>query len=247
MNIAICDDDRNIIEQISSLLKGYLAKTDTEYELECYTSGDGLSKSETVFDMVFIDIQMPGMDGLTAAKNIRMRNENALIIVVTSFNEYLDDAMEINVCRYLSKPLDENRFINCLEMAMRRYFLLSEPVVIQNDDETIKLNSADILYLSIEGRNIIIHTRDRDFESYNNMEWWKRKLNPDLFFQSHKSYLVNLRYVTNFDKSTVTFRSRGKTYKVYVSQRKYVKFKRAFYSYLTCTAPADKSKAGDGV
>lgn len=232
MQIAICDDDKSIIERVNELLNEYFESHGLELTVSRFSDGEALIKSGIRFDMAFIDVEMPRVNGLEAAAYVRKNNRNAVIIIVSSYPDYLDDAMELNVYRFLSKPIDKTRFMNSISAALKRYFAITEPVLLQLSDETVKISTADIIYLSIDDRKIIVHTLERDYESSKNMEWWKKQLNPDLFAQSHKSYLVNLRYVTNFDKTTVTLKCGGKIYKLYVSQRKYVKFKNAFYAYL---------------
>lgn len=106
MNIFICDDDENIINQLSTYIQEYFKKN----KLKCPAlipccSGETLLSSQQHPDIVFLDIEMPGMSGITTAAKLKELNPRVIIFIVTSFMEYLDSAMEIHVFRYLNKPI----------------------------------------------------------------------------------------------------------------------------------------------
>ncbi len=235
MNIAICDDKPELIERVKDYTVEVMVQHDVEYALYTFPDGESLVASGIVFDIALLDIELPGMNGLACAKHILELNENAVVIMITSYNDYLDDAMEICVYRYLSKPVDRQRFTNALSAAVKRYFNITKPVVFTNDEGTIKLSTVDILYMYIDNRNMTIHTAAREYKTRRGMAWWKSVLNPDLFAQVHKSYLVNLRYVTNFDKTTITLKSQGKTFTVWCSRKYFQSFKKSFYNYVRGT------------
>lgn len=235
MQIAIVDDDKKILDEIKNYITEFMTENEQNYELHLFLSGEELVSSGQTFDVAFIDIEMKGMNGLVCAKYVQDKNENAIILIVTTYHQYLDDAMEINVYRYLPKPIEKERFLLSLSAATNKYFQIAQPVVFNNEDGVMKISSADILYLYINNRNVTLCTRQGELETRKNMEWWKKNLNPSLFSQVHKSYIVNLRYVVGFDKSTVTLLSQGKTYKVFCSRRYYINFKKDFYAYLRGT------------
>ncbi len=235
VKIAICDDSPEIVDEIKSYTTQLMVQQNVDYELYVFSDGESLVASGQVFDIALLDIELPGMNGLVCAKHIEQQNENAVIIMITTYNQYLDDAMEISVYRYLSKPVDKQRFINSLSAAIKRYYTITQPVVFSNDDGTMKINTVDILYLYIDNRNMTIHTAETEYKTRRGMAWWKAALNPELFAQVHKSYLVNLRYVTNFDKTTVTLKSKGCECKVYCSRKYFPSFKKAFYDYISGT------------
>ena len=183
-----------------------MAEKEQRFELHLFSSGEELVLSNLIFDIAFIDIEMTGMNGLVCAKHVQQRNENAIILIVTTYHQYLDDAMEISVYRYLSKPIEKERFINSLTAATNKYFQIAQPVVFKGEDGVIKVSSADILYLYIDNRNVTLCTRQGEIETRKNMEWWKKNLNPQLFSQVHKSYIVNLRYVVDLSKPTTYLR-----------------------------------------
>lgn len=240
MKIAVVDDDKKILDEIKSYVTEFMAEKEQSFELHLFSSGEELVSSNLIFDIAFIDIEMTGMNGLVCAKHVQQRNENAIILIVTTYHQYLDDAMEISVYRYLSKPIEKERFINSLTAATNKYFQIAQPVVFKGEDGVIKVSSADILYLYIDNRNVTLCTRQGEIETRKNMEWWKKNLNPQLFSQVHKSYIVNLRYVVGFDKSTVTLQSQGKKHKVFCSRRFYISFKKEFYAYLKVTSGQER-------
>ena len=235
MNIALVDDDRAVRARMEALVKAYMDANNQAFELFAFESGEDAVACKEVFDIAFVDVEMTGMNGLVCAKHILERNENALILIITTHAQYLDDAMEIRVYRYLSKPIDEQRFRNALCAAVNRYYQIVQPVVFSNEDGCFKISSTDILYLYIDKRNVTLVTRMGELPTRKNMEWWKNTLPANLFSQVHKSFMVNLRYVVAYDKTSITLQNRTGKYTVFCSRRYYTQFKNDFYAYLKGT------------
>ncbi len=111
MRILICDDDPLIIEQLQKFIESFFKSNHIKCpELVSFTSGESLLADSEEKDLVFLDIEMPGMNGIYIGNELKKANKNVIIFVVTSYSEYLDDAMRFHVFRYLSKPLDRSRF-----------------------------------------------------------------------------------------------------------------------------------------
>lgn len=233
MKVAICDDNESVIEELKCIIQEFFSSKSVPLELYCFFDGKELINTGEKFDLAIVDIEMSEVNGIEAAKYVQSENENAVIIIVTSHQEYLDDAMDINVFRYLSKPIEKDRFIRGLEGAVVRYMKVSLPVIIETENEILKLCSGDIIYLAIDNRYVTVYTKKGEFRTKKSMNWWKAYLNPHVFTQCHKSFLVNLKYVTNFTKEEITLTAGGKNYSCHCSRRFYLKFKEAFFSFLS--------------
>ena len=104
LNIAICDDEEIIREQIKELIE----KTGLCPEL--FETGDGLLAAGKQFDIVFLDIQMEGTDGIETAKRLRQRDEDTILIFITGIREYVFQAFDVAAFHYLLKPIEEDKF-----------------------------------------------------------------------------------------------------------------------------------------
>lgn len=235
MKIAVCDDERTVVEQITDYINEGIGGKELDYTICTYNSSEELIASDEDFDIAFIDIEMAGENGLKAVGHIIGRNENAIILIVTSYHSYLDEAMELNVYRYISKPIDKDRFIKCLKFAVEKYYLLTKPVTFNVYDEVITVNSCEIVYASIEKRKVFLHTFDSEIKTNQSFGFWQSVLDPHLFASPCQGHIVNLRYVQRFDKNKVTLVYKGKKFEVYVSKRRYQPFKKAFFAYLEGT------------
>ncbi len=111
MRIAVCDDDALMLEQLQKHIRAYFEKACVKCpEIVCFSDGESLLSDKGEKDILFLDIEMPGINGIYVGNELKRQNENIIIFVVTSYSEYLDDAMRFHVFRYLSKPLDVHRF-----------------------------------------------------------------------------------------------------------------------------------------
>ena len=119
MRILICDDNPLMVEEIHKYIQLYFQRSNSKCpEVVCFTDGESLLSDEGDKDLVFLDIEMPGFNGIYIGNELKKKNNKIIIFVVTAFSEYLDDAMRFHVFRYLSKPLDQQRFFRNMDDAI---------------------------------------------------------------------------------------------------------------------------------
>ena len=118
MNIAICDDDCRFRELLEKHIRNYFNEKSMVLNIIQFPSGEAILSEELLFDIVFLDIEMDELNGIETGKALKAKNPQSIIFIVTSHENYLDDALRINAFRFLSKPLDIVRLFNSLDDAV---------------------------------------------------------------------------------------------------------------------------------
>ena len=234
MRILICDDDDLMIKQIRKYCQFFFDQIQVKCpELVCFSDGETLLSDEGEKDILFLDIEMPGMNGIYVGNELKMRNENIIIFIVTSHSEYLDEAMRFHVFRYLSKPLDKQRFFRNMKDAVDLYNSTTVKIPIETKQGVHTLPASSIVAIEAQGRKITVHTVKGDFESIHTIKYWENLLPKNHFFQTHRSFIINFEYVTDFDHTLVHMSDNQ--FHAYLTKRKYSAFKEAYLLYLERT------------
>lgn len=233
MKILICDDDIRIIEEILKYLNAFSQKHRITFDVETFQNSTMAAKSDTDYDMAFIDVEMPSVNGLALTSLIKERNRNVIIFIVTSFDCYLDEAMDLDVFRYLSKPIDKERFFRALNTAVKHYHSNTQIITLEDYDECYTVFTKDIIYITTENKRSAIVTKQRKYLTNKRISYWKSKLtNVDYLVQSHYSYIVNMRFVTEFGKKDVCLEADNRKFTLPISQRRYSDFKKTYFAYI---------------
>lgn len=234
MRILICDDDNLIIEQLKECIFEFFDNSHLKYpEIACFSDGNSLLADTGNKDIIFLDIEMPGMNGIYAGNEIKKINKNSIIFVVTSYMEYLDEAMRFHVFRYLSKPIDKKRLFRNLKDAIQLYSNFNIKIPIETKTGVYTILATDLVSVEAQGRKVIVHTTQKDYDSIHNMQYWINTLPENCFFQSHRSFIINFNYVTDFDHSLIHLFNNQ--YDAYLTRRKYTAFKERYLLYLEST------------
>lgn len=234
MRIILCDDDSLILEQLQKLLLYFFETSHIKPpELVSYSNGEDLLNDKGSMDIIFLDIEMPGMNGIYVGNELKRRNKNIIIFVITSYSEYLDEAMRFHVFRYLSKPLDKRRFLRNFQDALAYYNTMTQKIPIETHDGIYTVPSSHIIAIEAQGRKVIIHTIKKDYLSIHNMNYWLQQLPANSFFQTHRSFIINFEHITDFGHSTIHMFNDSFT--AYLTRRKYSEFKNAYLLYLEST------------
>lgn len=234
MRILICDDDELMIDQIKKYLQNYFRHSHVNCpEIDCFSNGEKLLIDAGEKDILFLDIEMPGMNGIYIGTELKKTHPNIIIFIVTSYAEYLDDAMRFQVFRYLSKPLDKQRFYRNLKDAVELYHTISIKIPIETKQEVHTIPATSIIAVEAIGRKVIVHTTQGKYESVHNMQYWLSLLPKNCFFQTHRSFIVNFKHVTDFEHTLVHMADNQ--FHAYLTKRKYSPFKKAYLLYLEST------------
>lgn len=234
MRILICDNDIEITNQLEKILHTFFINHSLKSPtIITYDNGEDLLKDSQEKDIVFLDIAMPGISGIYIGNELKKQNKNIIIFIVTSHSEYLDEAMRFHVFRYLSKPLDKQRIFRNMKDALKLYNSSIVKIPIETKNGVSVVPASDIICVEAHERKVTIHTIQQDYDSIYAMKYWFNKLNIPCFFSSHRSYIVNLKYVTDFNHSLICLCDNN--YNAYLTRRKYTQFKEAFLLYLAST------------
>lgn len=234
MRILICDDDDITRNLLKRYIQEYFARQNIAIpEFELYSNGLSLLEDTGNCDFLFLDIEMPGPDGIYVGTKIKQHYPYSLIFIVTAYPQYLDDAMRINVFRYLSKPIDKQRLFRNLADGLRYYYSNNKRIAIESKGNVTDMFLKDILMVQRTGRNIYLHTTIGVIDAVQPFSYWLNTLNSPAFFQSHRSYIINMEHVTHFDKDSIELEHGMCT--AYLSTRKYSQFRKAHITYIEST------------
>ena len=229
LKILFCDDDRKAIDELVVAVSEYMTQKFIKSEIVTTTSSKEVLESNDVFDLAFLDIQMDEADGLSVAKELKRRNGKVIIFFVTDYKEFQDDAMDLRVFRFYEKPFDVQRLYSGLDKAMEYLDETYVDIFLQQKGIQIKLYVDDIIYIKRENRKVTIVTKEGEFDTFETLEYWKEKLPNTFFYQVHKSFLINLHYVTKYSYTEVFI---NEDIRISVATRKQADFHKYWFMYL---------------
>ncbi len=240
MWIAICDDE----EKVRRILAEKVREFCPEEEVLCYASGEEVLSADRVPDILFLDIQMPGMGGMEVARRIREKNKRMILIFVTAREDCVFGAFDVGAFHYLVKPFSERKFTSVLLGAVEQCRELEEYtgregtqeegkyMMILSGGSHIKVCLQEIVYAEVFNRKVVLHTATGDVEYYGKLSELQKLAGED-FFRPHRSYLVNFRYVVKYDGSEITLEKgivplAKKNYPLFV--KSYLQYNRRTWS-----------------
>ncbi len=205
-NIAICDDEDVLINELKCNLERYALETGKEFSFFVYHDGmEMLARYRPDYDLIFMDIKMEKLNGLKTAEEIRKRDGIVGLIFLTSLKQYVWKGYEYSAVNYLLKPV---RY-NILKMELDRYFARyqgrDEPYLIfQNDSGKYKVLYKNLRYAETEKRNVMLHFDGQEQVIYKNMkEVSVLLLEQPQFACPHQSFVVNMSYVKGAEGLTL--------------------------------------------
>ncbi len=229
--VAICEDEKPIQNELVDACGRILRELDVEYELVPFDSTETLwarlTRGER-FDLLCLDILMPGRNGLEMAQELRLRDDRTSILFITGSTEFLQDGYSVQPVQYLIKPVDETLLKQALQTDLRRNHQ-PQTIVLQGGGSTTVLPLRDIFY--VEGRDhgvYITSTRGQSFFRIN-LEQLIQMLPMEQFCQCHRSFVVNLQHIRDISNREVTLESGAQ---IPVSRGQLAQFRQQFNVFL---------------
>ena len=196
MNIGICDDEKICIERTLECLEKAKGELGVEFNYRTFSSGEELLKYNEPVDLLLLDVEMDGISGIEAMKQLEEKDNVRYIIFASSHSEYVFESFGFKTMGFLCKPIDYAKFLKEISKIVEKVRNV-EPIEINIDGKEILLSPEDIMYVSGEKNYVRVVTRKEEYFTYGNMKAWEEKLAKSHVIRIHKSYLVNLKYVTN--------------------------------------------------
>ncbi|MGN0448539.1 MAG: LytR/AlgR family response regulator transcription factor [Acutalibacteraceae bacterium] len=228
MKIAICDDDSVQLKYISSLVEKWNGISKEKTFISLYSNAYELLFNYTpgCFDVMLLDIQMQGENGISLAKRIRTYNDNTSIIFITAVSDYVFDGYDVGAIQYLLKPVDENKLFNCLNTALKRS-PDKKRIILESDHGNTAVTLDDIIYLEAFSHKTKVVLINKEFFTNESISSIEKRLGND-FYKCHRSYIVNLKHINSIKKYDAVTDSG---LSVPVSRRLYNDFNNAFITF----------------
>ena len=232
VRIAICDDEERYRIELKTILNKLLINADLN--IDTFDDGNILADAfaASPYDLVFLDIEMPALDGITLAKKIRSRSENVFIVFLTSHIEYALEGYEVNALRYLTKPVDIEKLKEVIRYVQEKQGS-SRQIIIKEDGEEILIDINDVIYMESMNQNVRIVTAKGEHVIRYNIGDFEEQLKNDGFFRIHRGYLISLSKVKKLSGNDVIL-DGGET--LPVSRSNVKPLKEALYTYVEGTA-----------
>lgn len=197
MRVAVCDDEKVCRDRISGFLKPYQEKH-PQIVIKEFCSGEELinayAKGEP-FDILFLDIQMEGIDGIDTAQKIRETDKNAIIIFITSYVAFVSQTFRAGAFQFLVKPVEQEEFNRDFERAMDSYRTSHYKYSLKGKEGTSSIEINEIYYIEIYRKHLFVFAENCKYECVGTIAEEEKKLKDYDFVLCHKSYLVNMRYI----------------------------------------------------
>lgn len=204
MKIAICDDEKKICVFIKDKLIAYSVANNVDIHIQTFENGEKLLEEfPEDIDALFLDMDMPGRNGLKIAEEIRKRGSNVIIIFLTAYSEFVFESFKVDTFRYLLKPLKEKDFLDTMEALKNRLYEPEECLNLQFQSESYNIRYADIIYIEVMSHKIWIHCKNDTFRWRGTLANLTQKLDGKGFYRVHRSYLINMNKIQKYNSQTV--------------------------------------------
>ena len=229
LKVVVCEDD----SIISNDIKNRILEVRPDYKVDIYNTGEELLLAKKNFDIVFLDIEMQGKDGMTVAKELRTTKFTGHIIFLTSHTEFMPDAFKVKAFRFLNKPVQMEKLKEAI-VESEKEILTNKKIILIDYGVEVLVNISDILYIEAQKNKTTVFTPDEAIETNYTLKYWLQELGTADFFQVHKSYMVSLRHIKKMDSDCIML--HGTDVSVPVSRRNTGAVKNAFFEYVKINA-----------
>lgn len=207
MRAAVVEDDISYRE----ILCGYIERYSAEYEIPIHTEefSDGQDIVERCeygpgFDIIFFDIEMEHLDGMEAARQIRMKDQDAVIVYITNMAQYAVRGYEVEALDFIVKPVGYDIFALKMKKAQKMVSARKEKfIIIHNKFEIRKLLMKDILYVEVRNHSLMYHTIKETYICSGNLKKAEREIANPAFSRCNSCYLVNMYHIKKVAKDHI--------------------------------------------
>lgn len=204
IKIAIVEDEIEMKERLEGFVSDFLDKESRQYSISSFASAESFSSSSMEFDLIFMDINLPGENGMEATRKIRDKDGEVMIIFVTSLVQFAVKGYEVKAFDYLVKPVNYASFELTMRRALPTLEARNESIVVTDSNRVMhKIYLNDLHYIEVREHVLFFHLSKEVIKVYDQLKKYEEMLGPYSFASCNRSYIVNLKFVVGIDKNDV--------------------------------------------
>lgn len=207
--VAICDDDASMREFLSSEVKEWAAGSGHTVAVSDFPSAEAFlfefSENKS-YEVLLLDIEMPGMNGMELARKLRSENAMLQIIFVTGYSDYISEGYDVSALHYLMKPVSREKLFEVLSRAANKCECSVKKLKVSFDRETKLIPVSDIMYVEAQKQYVTIHSINGTYKMKCSLSDIESQLD-EYFKKCQRSFVVNLSYVTRIKNDSVTLKN----------------------------------------
>ncbi|MCM0650501.1 LytTR family DNA-binding domain-containing protein [Clostridium swellfunianum] len=228
MNCIIVDDELPAIQELSYFISNFSSIKITEKFDDSIKALEYIQNN--LVDIIFLDINMPKLDGLAFSRVINTQKSKPLLVFITAYRDYAVEAFEVAAFDYILKPYSENRIADTLKRLEGCSVgkCSNNKLTIWKNEKLFVLNLTDIYYCRANEHDVFIYTKSEEFKITSSIGELYKKLPQEIFFKCHRSYIVNLDKITEiipWFNNTYMLKLQGIVAEVPVSRHNITRFK----------------------
>ena len=229
MKILICDDEQQYIDDLKIHIEEYMHSHFVKFELHTAYNPQRVIDEGEVYQLAFLDIQMNEINGISLARILKERNNKVVIFFITSYNHYQDEAMDLRAFRFFEKPFNTDRLYSGLDKAMEYIDENYIDFYLYTNNEHKKVLTDDVIYVESGNRQITLATVQGNYITRESFDEWCEILQNTFFYRVHKSFIVNLHYITNYKYSEIIIQNN---IRIPIASRRQADFHKFWFAYL---------------
>ena len=206
--IAIVEDQADDAQRLQTVLRQYEEEKQVSFSCVHWKSAESfLEQYDHQYDIIFMDIRLPGMDGMQAARQLRQMDHMVLLVFLTSLAQYAVEGYEVEAVDYIIKPITYPALRLKMPRLLRRCATEEQEIIIESVEKSVKLRPRDLLYVEIFDHHIQYMTQNGVIRAYGTLKEIEDAL-PSGFFRVNNQTIINLRHVTSVDGENVVLGGR---------------------------------------
>lgn len=230
VHIAIVEDEEKARDTLINHLDRFSTENNVIFEVDTFSDPVLLLNSyQPVYDIIYMDIQMPHMNGMDAAHRLRALDQKVLLVFVTNLTQYAIEGYEVSALDYVIKPVQYYSFAMKLTKALWRVDQAQEDALtIATGSGTARVDLRDVKYIEVRDHLLTYYTADGSYSELGSLSKIEQKLAGKGFARCSSSCIVNLKYISAIKGYTLTMQDGTE---VRISQPRKKKFMQAFEEY----------------
>lgn len=205
--IGICDDEAGSRALLAGYARTLIQHQGLNFRLQEYASAEALLSAQDKPEILLLDVQMGGMDGVMAAKTLREQGCGSIIILVTNYIQYAIDGYEFNAFYFLKKPVEYERFCRVVGQAMRLVYRNAHATLAVKCEEGLRqLTVRTISYCETDRGGVLLHLPGETVRCRRGIAQLEQQLQTEDFFRCHTAYLVNLAEIERIGAADLTLK-----------------------------------------